>query len=45
VANLLIAKNVGMTLNGLVKGVFETEVQLENWRLMERKKQLMAESE
>jgi len=39
----IAAKNIGISLRGLVRGVFETEVRLETWALADRKKRLMEE--
>ena len=35
------SRNIGISLKGLVRGVFQTEVGLENWRLEERRRQLI----
>lgn len=37
----IAAKNIGITLSGLVRAVFQTEVRLENWNTVERKRRLM----
>ena len=42
---MLAASNAGISLKMLVKGVFQFEVQLDNWLLMERKKELLGEEE
>jgi hypothetical protein len=39
-ASNFIASNAGVSLQMLVKGVLRLEIQLENWLLTERKKEL-----
>ncbi|KAG9243177.1 60S ribosomal protein L40 [Calycina marina] len=34
------SRNIGISLKGLVEGVVQTEVKLDNWRLEDRKRQL-----
>ena len=42
-SNLWIARSIGITLPGLVRAVFQTEVRLESWNLAERKRNLMGD--
>jgi RNA polymerase I-specific transcription initiation factor RRN7 len=42
---LWIALTAGISLKMLVQGVFQFEVQLDNWLLAERKKHLMEEEQ
>jgi hypothetical protein len=42
---LQAASNAGVSLKMLVKGVFQFEVQLDNWLLAERKKALLEDEQ
>ena len=40
IANVMVASEVGTSLETLTRAVFHVEVMLENWILSERKKRL-----
>jgi RNA polymerase I-specific transcription initiation factor RRN7 len=41
IADLSLAKNVGVDITKLVRAVFRTEIQLDNWSLAETKRRLI----
>ena len=40
-ADYSIAKNIGIDVQRLARGVFQTEIQLENWSVADRKRRLI----